>query len=95
MNVIAHDNPGVQLQSFMLDTMGQTPHNNIPVIISGQDIYPVNNGASDKMWEIRINHYVSGRHKSKTMSGLETALSCMTPVGSQHDGLAPDRRQTN
>lgn len=70
MHVVGHNDPGVQLQPFMLTAMAKTVYQDHAVVFAAEDIHPTYGRIGHKMHGNVCNEFVLSAHEIKViMSG--------------------------
>jgi hypothetical protein len=60
--MIGHDDPCMKLESFIFDTVIQTIHYNVAIVVSGKSIYPLHDRSGSEIGAIRIVKCICKAH---------------------------------
>jgi hypothetical protein len=65
MDMVAHENPCINFQSFVGLAKPYTFQKNIPVILSAENINPIYNSKRNEIAFALVSYFILGTHKVK------------------------------
>jgi hypothetical protein len=83
--MVAHDAPGMKLETFLLLAMPKAINENITVDFTGEDIYPLHYGKADKVDGLRVSDFVS----ADAHGGFGCPLNLQPSIGKSNTPQLP------